>query len=78
MCVCNELEVRKARAELLRKFEYDDIGEVEEYLGCKMEMCPERKQGRLTQLVILHSSIFFKQVDLQMHQYWLDQSYLQR
>ena len=36
-CVGHDMEVRKTRAELLRRFECNDIGEVEDYLGLKVE-----------------------------------------
>ena len=55
LCVGHEVEVQQARVEMLRRFECDDIGEVEEYLVCKVERCRERRQVRLTQTVILLS-----------------------
>ena len=37
LCVGHPVEVAKAREEILNKFECDDIGEVQEYLGCKID-----------------------------------------
>ena len=45
----------KAREEILNKFECDDIGEVKEYLGCKIDRNLEDRQVRLTQPVLLQS-----------------------
>ena len=39
----------------MNKFEYDDIGEINEYLGCKIDWNWEDKQLRLTQPVLLQS-----------------------
>ena len=51
------VEVRKAREEMLSLFECDDVGEVKEYLGCKVERNQERGEVRLTQPVILQSFV---------------------
>jgi len=44
LCVGYPLEVAKARADTLNKFECDDLGEVKEYLGCKIDWNWEDKQ----------------------------------
>ena len=55
LCVGHPVEGAKARAEILNKFECDDIGEVKEYLGCKIDRNWKDKQVRLTQPVLLQS-----------------------
>ena len=55
LCVGPTVEVRKAREEMLSLFECDDVGEVKEYLGCKVERNQEKGEVRLTQPVILQS-----------------------
>ena len=37
LCEENPIEVAKDRADILNKFQSDDIGEVKEYLGCKID-----------------------------------------
>ena len=55
LCVVHEVDVQKARAELLRRFKCDDIGDIEEYLGYKVERCHEKRQVKPIQTVILQS-----------------------
>ena len=52
LCVRHPVEVAKARED---KFECDDIGEVKEYVGCKIDWNLEDRQVRLTQSVLLQS-----------------------
>ena len=55
LCVVHEVDVQKARAELLRRFKCDDIGDIEEYLGYEVERCREKRQVKPIQTVILQS-----------------------
>ena len=37
LCVGPDIEVKKARADILARFECDNVGELKEYLGCKID-----------------------------------------
>ena len=37
LCVGPDIEVKKARADILARFECDDVGDLKEYLGCKID-----------------------------------------
>ena len=53
MCVCvgNEREVEEHRKMMNNLFDYDDVGEITEYVGCKVERTNEAV--KLTQPVLL-------------------------
>ena len=53
LCVGSKENVVKSRDEMLRRFDCDDVGEVKEYLGCKVDIDEENRALRLTQPVIL-------------------------
>ena len=55
LCVGNPVEVAKTREEILSKFEREDVREVKEYLGCKIDRNWEDRQVRLTHPVLLQS-----------------------
>ena len=48
LCVVHEVDVQKARAELLRRFECDDISEVEKHIGYNAERWRKQRQVMLT------------------------------
>ena len=55
LCVGSKENVVKSRDEMLRRFDCDDVGEVKEYLGCKVDIDGKNRALRLTQPVILQS-----------------------
>ena len=56
LCVGPDVEVKKARADILARFECDDVGELKEYLGCKIDRHMEDVGWiKITQPVLLQS-----------------------
>ena len=48
LSVDHEVDVQKTRAELLRRFECDDISEVEKHIGYNAERWRKQRQVMLT------------------------------
>ena len=55
LCVGEAEAVVKAKDDMLKRFDCDDIGEVNEYLGCKIDINKEEGSLRMTQPVLLQS-----------------------
>ena len=47
--------VLKAKDELMTHFECEDVGELKEYVGCKIEYDPDKRKLKMTQPVLLQS-----------------------
>ena len=55
LCVGEEKAVKMAKEQLKQQFECDDIGEMNEYIGCKVDYSKENRSIKLTQPVLLQS-----------------------
>ena len=56
LCVGPDVDVKKARVNILARFECDDVGELKEYLGCKIDRHMDDVGWiKLTQPVLLQS-----------------------
>ena len=56
LCVGPDVEVKKARVDILARFECGDVGELKEYLGCKIDRHMDDVDWvKLTQPVLLQS-----------------------
>ena len=55
LCVGEAEAVVKAKDDMLKRFDCDDIGEVNEYLGCKIDINKEEGSLKMTQPVLLQS-----------------------
>jgi len=54
--VCGSEEgVRIAKAQMMKQFECEDVGELKEYIGCKVERNKEEQWIKLTQPVLMQS-----------------------
>ena len=55
LCVGSEKNVNDSKNEMSRRFDCDDVGEVKEYLGCKVDVEINNSALKLTQPVLLQS-----------------------
>ena len=50
-----EQEVKKEKSAFMDHFNCDDVGELKEYVGCKLDRNWERRELKITQPVLLQS-----------------------
>lgn len=55
LCTGKDAGVQKGKEEFKTMFDCDDLGPLEEYVGCKIEYDREKRQMKLTQPVLLQS-----------------------
>jgi hypothetical protein len=55
LCCGNKNAVMAAKREMLKRFDCDEVGELKEYIGCKIEHNKEKRFMKLTQPVLLQS-----------------------
>jgi len=55
LCVGPKDEVMKAKQQMMDRFDCDDVGELKEYIGCKVDINKEEGSIKLTQPVMLQS-----------------------
>ena len=55
VCVGPKEAVLKAKEEMMARFECDDVGDLDEYIGCKLERNVEDGWVKFTQPVLLQS-----------------------
>lgn len=47
--------VHKAKIEMMKQFDCEDVGPLQEYIGCKLEIDKEKRRAKITQPVLLQS-----------------------
>ena len=55
MCVGPKSEVLKAKSGLTGRLKCDDAGEMQEYVGCKIEIDQNLRSAKITQPVLIES-----------------------
>lgn len=68
LCIGHPEDVKESKKKFMKIFEYDDIGQFKEYVGCKIERT--REAIKFTQLVLLESFKEHMKHQIQQEKYW--------
>ena len=67
LCIGPSIEVMKAKKDMMNLFDCEDVGEFNEYVGCKIDKDSDQKKIKFTQPVLIQS--FYDEFSLADRQY---------